>query len=291
MSILINSQTRVLVQGITSSFAARQSAGMMKYGTRIVGGVTPGKGGSAVQDVPVYDTVAEATREAPADASVIYVPADKLVDAVVEAIDGGIKLVFVTAEGLPVKDMMYLRALTRESGCWLIGPNSLGVISPGQALMGSFPPEWAMAGKVGVLSRGGTLLLHTCRQLQEGGVGISTAVHVGGDTVLARNPVEYLRAFEADPDTSAVVLLSEVGGGKDHECAEFIRDMHKPVIAFVVGHSVPPGRAMGHAGALVGAANQTAAAKTDALRAAGATIASRPEDIPAILREVLVLRT
>jgi len=287
MSILLHSQTRVLVQGITSPFAARQTAGMMRYGTRVVAGVTPGKGGTRTNDVPVFDTVAEATHAAPADASVIYVPADKLVDAVVEAVEGGIKLVFVTAEGLPVKDMMYLRALTRESGCWLIGPNSLGLISPGQALMGSFPPEWAVAGKVGVLSRGGTLLLHTSRQLAQAGIGLSTAVHVGGDTVLARNPLEYLQAFEADPATAAVVMLSEVGGGKDHECAEFIRAMRKPVIAFVVGQSVPPGRAMGHAGALVGGADQTAAAKSEALRAAGAQIAKRPEDIPAMLREVL----
>jgi succinyl-CoA synthetase alpha subunit len=290
MSILLHGNTRVLVQGITSSFAARQSAGMIQYGTKIVAGVTPGKGGASAHGVPVYDTVAEATRDVPADASVIYVPADSVVDAVIESVDAGIRFVFVTAEGLPQKDMMYLRALTRESGCWLIGPNSLGIISAGQALMGSFPPEWATPGKVGLLSRGGTLLLHTSRQLKEAGIGISTAAHVGGDMVLARNPVEYLQAFEADPATSAVVLLSEVGGGKDHECAEFIRGMKKPVVAFVVGRSVPPGRAMGHAGALVGGANQTAAAKSDALQAAGARIARGPEDIPALVREALQSR-
>lgn len=291
MSILLHQHSRVLVQGITSEFAARQTLGMIEYGTRVVAGVTPGKGGSAVHGVPVYDTIAEAcaahAADGPIDVAAIYVSAARAPDAVIEAAECGIKTLFVTAEGLPLHGMLALRLATRERGAWLIGPNSLGLISPGQALMGSFPPEWSMPGPVGMVSRGGTLMLYTALQLRQGGVGISTAVHVGGDPVLARNPLEYLQAFEADPDTRAVVMLAEVGGGKEDECAPFIRTMTKPVIAFVVGQSVPPGRAMGHAGALVGNAAQTAAAKMAVLRAAGAHIATRPEDIAQRVRGLL----
>lgn len=287
MSILLHRQTRVLVQGITSEFASRQVVAMRRYGTNVVAGVTPGKGGASIHGVPVYDSVEEAVREHAFDASVIYVPGDAVVDAVVEAVEGGVKLIFVTAEGLPIHDGAYLRAFAKSRDCWLIGPNSLGLISPGQALIGAFPPEWVMPGRVGMISRGGTLLLYTAQELNRSRIGVSTAVHVGGDMVLARNPVEYLQAFEQDPDTSAVVLLSEVGGGKDHESAEFIRTMRKPVAACVVGRRAPPGKAMGHAGALVGSELQTAAAKIDALASAGAHIFDRPENLQELLGRLL----
>ena len=287
MSILLTSETRVLVQGITSDYGARQAAAMAKYGTRLVGGVTPGKGGSQAAGLPVFDTVREAVAATGANTSVIYVAAERVTDAVIEAVEAGIKLIYVAAEGMPSHDMMALRAICRQSGAWLVGPNSLGLISPGIGLMGAFPPEWALPGSVGMFSRGGTLLLHSARQLKEAGIGISTAVHVGGDMVLGRNPAEYLAAFEADPGTRAIVLLSEVGGGKDSESARYIPKMKKPVVALVVGKTVPTGKAMGHAGALVGAAEHTAAAKIEVLKAAGATIADRPEDIPGLLAQAI----
>jgi succinyl-CoA synthetase alpha subunit len=283
MSILLHRGTRIVVQGITSAFGSRQAMAMKRYGSNVVAGVTPGKGGSQVEGIPVHDTVAEAMRVQPIDAAAIYVPANKLRDAVIEAATAGIKLMFVTAEGLPVREMLYLRALTREHGAWLIGPNSLGIISPGQALMGAVPPEWVTPGHVGIVSRGGTLLLHTARQMCAAGIGISTAVHAGGDMVLGRNPAEYLAAFDDDPQTKAIVMLSEVGGGKDAECAALIPRLRKPVIALVVGKSVPTGKAMGHAGALVGATSHTAAAKIAALRDAGAHIADRPQDVATLL--------
>lgn len=287
MSILLNAQTRVLVQGITSDYGSRQAAAMARHGTRIVAGVTPGRGDSVVSGIPVFDSIREAAQWTAIDATAIYVPADKVVDAVMEATEAGVKLMYVAAEGLPSADMMVLRAATRKAGAWLIGPNSLGMICPGKALMGAFPPEWALPGSVGMLSRGGTLLLHTAYHLCQAGIGLSTAVHVGGDVVLGRNPVEYLAAYEADDETRVVVLLSEVGGGKDHECARFIPSMKKPLVALVVGESVPAGKAMGHAGALVGGAEQTAAAKMKILQEAGAVIARRPDEIPGIVKRLL----
>lgn len=283
MSILLHADSRVIIQGITSEYAARQTGAMLRYGTRVVAGVTPGRGGSEVHGVPVYDTMAEALAEHPADTSAVYAGTGQVVDAVREAIAGAMRLVFVTGEGLPVHDVMTLRALTRRAGTWLIGPNSLGLVSPGKALMGAFAPEWLRPGGLGLMSRGGTLSLRCTQQLHADGIGISTAVHIGGDTVLGRNPAEYLQAFEDDPETRAVLLVSEVGGGKDDEAAAFIPRMSKPVVALVVGHHAPRGKAMGHAGALIGNDRQTAAAKEERLRAAGARIARRPEDIAALL--------
>jgi succinyl-CoA synthetase alpha subunit len=287
MSILLKRETRVIVQGITSEYASRQTLGMLNYGTRVVAGVTPGRGGKVVHGVPVYDSVAEAVAEHPADATAIYVGMEKLRDALVEAVDGGFKLAFVTADGLPVRETLMLRALTREHGVWMVGPNSVGMISPGEAVLGSFSPEWAQPGRIGLFSRGGTLSLYTARVLSAVGFGQSTAIHIGGEAVLGRNPVEYLKAFDADPDTDAVVMLSEVGGGKEHEAAEYIPKMSKPVVALIVGSSVPPGRTMGHAGAIIGMAEHTVEGKRERLAAAGARVAARPEDIPALLRSAL----
>ncbi len=284
MSILLTKQSRVIVQGITSEFAQSQTASMLRYGTRVVAGVTPGRGGSRVLDIPVFDTVGEALAEHPADVSVIYVGNSGIVDAVREATAGGVKLIFVTADGLPVQDVMAIRSITRRHGVWMLGPNSLGMITPGEALLGAYAPAWAQPGRIGVMSRGGTLLLNTSRILTEAGVGISTAVHVGGEAVLGRNPIEYLQAFEADPGTDAIVMLSEVGGGKDHEAAKYIPQMKKPVVFHIVGRSVPVGKAMGHAGAMVDNPDQTVVAKQALFVAAGAHWAESPEALPAVLK-------
>lgn len=287
MSILLHADTRVIIQGITGEYAARQTQAMLRYGTRIVAGVTPGRGGSSVHGVPVYDTMAEALADHPAEASAIYAGTSAAPDAVREALAGNMRLIFVTGEGLPARDVMLLRALTRRQDAWMIGPNSLGLISPGRALLGAFAPEWALPGRLGILSRGGTLMLRCAGLLTEHGIGYSTAAHIGGDNVLGRNPVEYLRQFEADPDTSAVLLISEVGGTKDDESAAFIATMKKPVVALVVGHHAPRGKAMGHAGAIIGSDAQTAAAKEERLAAAGARIARAPEDLPGLLQGLL----
>lgn len=288
MSILLSSDTRIIMQGITSDFASRQARAMLKGGARIVAGVTPGRGVSAVHGIPVYDTMAEAVAAHPAHCSAIYVGTERLRDAVLEAVAAGIKLVFVTAEGLPLRDVMVLRALARKHGVWMIGPNSLGMISPGKSLLGAFPPEWALPGSVGLMSRGGTLILRCASLLTEHGIGFSSAVHIGGDVVLGRNPVEYMQAFNEDPETRAVVLISEVGGAKDDEVAAWLAaGQRKPVVALIVGHAVPRGKTMGHAGAIVGSDAHTAAAKEDRLREAGALIARRPEDLPALIRKVL----
>lgn len=287
MSILLTRETRVIVQGITSDYARRQTRGMQSYGTRVVAGVTPGRGGQMVEGIPVYDTVADAVAHHPADASAIYVGMDKLLDALREAVAAGIKLLFVTADGLPVREALQARAITQRHGAWMIGPNSVGMITPGQAVLGSFSPEWTSPGRVGLFSRGGTLSLYTCHVMSQAGFGQSTAIHIGGEAVLGRNPLEYLKAFDADPDTDAMVMISEVGGGKEHEAAPYIAQMKKPVISLIVGSSVPPGKTMGHAGAMIGASEHTVAAKRERLAAAGALIATCPEDVPVLLRTCL----
>ena len=284
MSILLNRSSRVIMQGITSEFARRQAAAMLRYGTQVVAGVTPGRGGDTVHGVPVFDTMAEAVQAQAADVAAIYVGPAGVKDAVREACDAGIKLIFVTADGLPALDVMALRAYTRRHKVWLLGPNSMGMITPGEAVMGAFAPEWVSPGRVGVISRGGSLLLHCGRLMTEAGIGISTAVHVGGEVVLGRNPVEYLQAFEADPGTDAIVMISEVGGGKDREAAVYIAQMKKPVVTYIVGRSVPVGQAMGHAGAMVGADEHTASAKGARFAQAGARVADSPEAIAGLLK-------
>jgi len=287
MSILLDRETRVIVQGITATYGSNQTRGMLEYGTKVVAGVTPGRGGQRVHGVPVYDSVAEAMAEHPADASAIYVPLDGTRDAVREATASGIKLIFATADGLSVMESMIIRAVSRRAGAWLIGPNTIGMISPGKAVLGSFSPQWCLPGRVGIISRGGTVALRTAMVLTAAGIGQSSVIHIGGETVLGRNPVEYLQAFEADPETDAVVYISEVGGGKDQESSIYIETMRKPVIVMIIGRSVPPGKAMGHAGAVIGAPEHTAEAKLAQMSQAGALLARTPEEIVAHLKRTL----
>jgi len=286
VGILADRNTRVLIQGITSKYGLSQIKMMIKYGTKIVAGVSPGKGGQNVLGIPVYDTVEEAVREQSPEASIVYVGPSFAKDAAFEAIDAGIKLLVIPTEGIPVHDTMKIRYLAEERKAWVVGPNSLGLITPGETLLGSLAPAYARSGDVGLLSRSGTLSIEVTRILAEAGLGQSTCVSIGGDSVLGKNPVDYLKEFEADQQTKTVVMLGEIGGGKEYEAAEYIRVMKKPVVAFIAGRTAVPGKRMGHAGALIAKASDSAESKRQALFQAGARIADTPWEIPELVKKL-----
>ena len=287
MSILVDKNTKVLVQGATGRFGQIQTKLMLDYGTKIVAGVTPGRGGQEVLGVPIYDTVEEAKAEHQIDASVIYVPAPWALDAATEAIEGGIPLVVVITEGVPVHDGMKIRAMGKERGCWVIGPNCPGIITPGQTSLGMYPPSCAMPGSIGVASRSGTLCFEVTKLMCEAGIGQTSCVGIGGDPVIGNNFVEYLRLFEEDPETRAVVMIGEVGGAQEEEASAFIRGMSKPVVAFISGKNAPPEKRMGHAGAIVSQGAGLATDKVRALESAGVKVADTLNDIVRLTAEAL----
>jgi len=281
MSIFIDDSTRLVVQGITGrdgSFHARQ---MIEYGTRVVAGVTPGKGGQVFDDtVPVFDTVAEAVAETGANASVIYVPAAFASSAIFEAADAGVRLIVCITEGVPVADMMTALPYVREKGARLIGPNCPGLIAPGIGKVGILPGQIVTPGPVGIVSRSGTLTYEVIFQLTRHGIGQSTCVGIGGDPLIGTDFVDCLQAFEEDPATSAVAMIGEIGGTDEQVAAEFVRDqMSKPVVGFIAGQTAPPGRRMGHAGAIISGSEGTAAEKMAAFRDCGIAVAERPADL------------
>lgn len=280
MSILIDRHTRVVVQGITGREGEFHTRQMLAYGTRVVAGVTPGKGGTRVLDVPVFETVAQARDEAGANASIIFVPAPFAADAALEAIEAGLSPVVIITEGIPALDMVRVVARARERGVRVIGPNCPGVISPGESLVGILPGRVFMPGPVGIVSRSGTLTYEVVHQLSRAGVGQSTCVGVGGDPVIGTRFVDVLALFERDPQTRAVVLIGEIGGTDEEEAASFIRGgMEKPVVAFISGRSAPPGKRMGHAGAIISGRTGTPESKVEALTAAGVPVAETIEEI------------
>jgi succinyl-CoA synthetase alpha subunit len=287
MSILVDKNTRLLVQGITGregTFHARQ---MIEYGTQVVGGVTPGKGGQWAVDgkVPVFDTVKEAVAATDANASVVYVPARFAPDAMLEATDAGIGLVVCITEGIPVQDMIRVRAYMDQKGVRLIGPNCPGVITPGEAKVGIMPGQIHKPGSVGVVSRSGTLTYEVVYALTLKGIGQTTCVGIGGDPVNGSNFIEILTLFESDPMTEKVVLIGEIGGNDEERAAEFIAaKMSKPVTAFIAGQTAPPGKRMGHAGAIIQGGSGTAGDKIAALEAVGVPVAEHPEQIPDFLK-------
>ena len=293
MSILVGSDTRVLVQGLTGEAGTVHGNGMLEYGTRIVASVTPGKGGTVWKsdrgiEVPVYDTVERAVRETGAGASVVFVPGAFAADAVMEAASGGIALVVCITEGIPILDEVRLRAFLSRTGTRMIGPNGPGVITPGQAKLGIMPGFIHRQGDIGVVSRSGTLTYEVVWQLTAAGLGQSTAVGIGGDPVQGTDFVEVLRLFGDDPGTRAVVLVGEIGGSMEEEAAGFIRaGFRKPVVAFIAGHTAPPGKRMGHAGAIVQGGRGTAAAKIDALRAAGVVCVGNPAEVGQTMKAAL----
>lgn len=288
MSILVDSNTRVVCQGITGSAGSFHTRQMVQYGTRMVAGVTPGKGGGALDGVPIFDTVEEAVQATGAAASVIYVPALFAADAILEAADAGIELIVCITEGIPTRDVARVRALLDGTGCILIGPNCPGVITPGQCKIGIMPGYIHTPGPVGVVSRSGTLTYEAVWQLTTLGIGQSTCVGIGGDPIPGTTFVDVLSRFEQDEETELVVLIGEIGGTAEQDAARFMREhMTKPAVAFIAGQSAPRGTRMGHAGAIISGASETAAAKIEVLRRAEARIVDSPARIGETVRTVL----
>jgi succinyl-CoA synthetase alpha subunit len=280
MSILVDKSSRLLVQGITGREGAFHTRQMIEYGTQVVAGVTPGKGGEWFESVPIFDTVREAVRNAGANTSIVFVPRRFAPDAIVEAADAGIKLVVCITEGIPVLDMVRVRAFLEHTGTRLVGPNCPGIISPGAARVGIMPGHIHMAGPVGVVSRSGTLTYEVVAALTAQGLGQSTAVGIGGDPVAGTNFVDVLRLFEEDPLTTQVVLIGEIGGTEEERAAHFIAaEMSKPVTAFIAGQTAPPGKRMGHAGAIIEGGSGTAAEKIAALQGVGVRVARHPVEV------------
>jgi len=286
VSILIDENTRAIVQGITGSQGSFHTKLMLEYGTRIVAGVTPGKGGSEVHGIPVYNSVREAIREHDANASIIFVPAPFALDAALEAIEN-LELVVIITEGIPVHDSMKIKAFAERQDCRVIGPNTAGIISPGKSKLGIMPAQVFAPGRVGVVSRSGTLAYEIALAITEAGFGESTLVGIGGDPVVGTSFVEVLEMFESDEETSAVVLIGEIGGDAEERAAEFITTMSKPVVGYVAGLTAPPGKRMGHAGAIISRGKGTAEGKIKALEKSGARVARLPQEIPELLKEAL----
>ena len=289
MSILVNKDTRLIVQGITGREGMFHTEQMVAYGTNVVGGVTPGKGGQWSAGVPVFDTVREAVLATEANTSIIYVPARFAPDAILEAADAGIKLIVCITEGVPTLDMIRVRAYLDHSDARLIGPNCPGLITPGEAKVGIMPGHIHISGSVGLVSRSGTLTYEVVAALTARGIGQSTAVGIGGDPIIGSTFIDILQLFEEDEATEQVVMIGEIGGTDEERAAEFIRDhMTKPVTGFIAGKTAPPGKRMGHAGAIISGGTGTAAEKMKALEAAGVLVANQPTEIAEIVASRVV---
>ncbi|WP_368929479.1 succinate--CoA ligase subunit alpha [Bacillus pumilus] len=288
MSVFINKNTRVIVQGITGSTALFHTKQMIEYGTNIVGGVTPGKGGTEVEGVPVFNTVSEAVQTTGANASVIYVPAPFAADAILEAVDAEVDLVICITEHIPVLDMVKVKRYMEGKKTRLVGPNCPGVITPEECKIGIMPGYIHKKGHVGVVSRSGTLTYEAVHQLSEAGVGQSTAVGIGGDPVNGTNFIDVLKAFNEDPDTHAVIMIGEIGGTAEEEAAEWVKaNMTKPVVGFIGGKTAPPGKRMGHAGAIISGGKGTADEKVKTMRECGIKVAETPSVMGETLIKVL----
>jgi succinyl-CoA synthetase alpha subunit len=287
MSILLNSSTRVIVQGITGREGQFHTRNMQTAGTKIVGGVTPGKGGTTVEGVPVSDTVAQAKAATDAGASCIFVPPAGAADAIMEAASAGIGLIVCITEGIPVIDMTRAMLVVHEYGARLIGPNCPGMCTPGHGKIGIIPYQIFKPGPVGFISRSGTLTYEVVALLTEAGIGQSTCIGIGGDPIIGSTFADYLKLFEADPGTKAVVMCGEIGGSDEEDAAEFIKTMSKPVVAFVSGRTAPPGKRMGHAGAIISGNTGTAQGKVAALHAANVPVAETIFEIPDLVMRAL----
>ena len=285
MAVLVNRDTKVLVQGITGHQGRYHTQAMKEFGTNVVAGVTPGKAGETVEGVPVFNTVRDAVEETGADTSIIFVPAPFTMDAVMEAIDAGIKLVITITEHVPVHDAMKMVSYGKMKGSRIIGPNCPGLASPGKAKVGILPNMVFKEGNVGVVSRSGTLTYEIVNSLTEAGIGQSTTVGIGGDPVIGTNFIEMLELFENDPETERIVMVGEIGGTAEEEAAEYIREhVTKPVYAYIAGRTAPPGKRMGHAGAIVTRGRGTAESKIRALEAAGVSVARIPTEIAGLIK-------
>ncbi|MGI0131830.1 MAG: succinate--CoA ligase subunit alpha [Thermoplasmata archaeon] len=288
MSVLVDPETRVLVQGITGHQGTVHTKQMLLFGSKVVAGATPGKGGQQVEGVPVFDSVAEAVERTGANATTIFVPAPFARDALLEAVDAGIRLCVVVTEHIPFHDMLMMYHYARMRGARIIGPNCPGIASPGKAKVGIIPNVVFRPGRVGVISRSGTLTYEIVNGITEHGLGQSTCIGLGGDPVVGTSFVDALPLFESDPDTDLIVMVGEIGGSAEEDAAAYIRDhVKKPVVAYVAGRSAPPGKRMGHAGAIIARGKGTAQSKVEALEAAGAKVAAFPYEIPELVARTL----
>jgi len=292
MSIVIDNQTPVLVQGFTGRIGSFHSKEMMEYGTHVVGGVTPGRGGTVHHGLPVFDTVKAAVAATGAKASIVFVPPPFAADAIMEAADGGLSTCVCITDGIPAQDMMrvkrYMRRYKAENRMQLIGPNCAGVISPGKALLGIMPGHIYKKGEVGIIGRSGTLGYEAASQLKVLGIGVSTSVGIGGDPINGSSFKDHLATFEQDPQTRIVLMIGEIGGPQEAAAAEFARDhMQKPVVGYIAGLTAPKGRTMGHAGAIVSAVGESAEEKVDILRDCGVTVVERPSEFGSTIRQAL----
>jgi succinyl-CoA synthetase alpha subunit len=287
MSILMDNATRVIVQGITGREGQYHTRNMKVAGTNIVGGMTPGKGGQTVEGVPVFDTVEEAKAATDANASCIFVPPAGAADAIMEAAAAGIPLIVCITEGIPVIDMTRAMLAVHENGARLIGPNCPGICTPGIGKIGIIPYSIFKPGPVGFISRSGTLTYEVVSLLTESGIGQSTCIGIGGDPIIGSTFIDYLKLFEADPGTKAVVMCGEIGGSDEEDAAEYIKEMKKPVVSFVSGRTAPPGKRMGHAGAIISGNTGTAQGKVAALQAAGVPVADTIFEIPGLVKKAL----
>jgi len=287
VAIIIDENTRLIVQGITGNQGRFHTTQMLAYGTQVVGGVSPGKGGQEVEGVPVYDSAFAAVEAQNANASVLFIPSPFAKDAAFEAISAGIKVLVIVTEHIPVHDEMEIVEYARRNGTTIVGPNTFGIVSSGKCKIGIPPNQFFIEGPIGVVARSGTLTYEIVGNLTANGMGQSTVVGLGGDRVVGLSFVDVLEKFEHDPQTKAVVLVGEIGGNAEEMASLFIKDMTKPVVAYIAGKSAPPGKRMGHAGAIIERGKGTFNAKVEALQAAGARIATLPFEVPDLLREVI----
>jgi len=288
LSIFVDENTRVCVQGITGRDGAFHTKGMIEYGTKVVAGVTPGKGGQVADGIPVFDTMKDAVEKTGANASILFVPARFAAGAVTEAAEAGVDVVVAISEGVPTLEVSKIYQKLERLGTRMIGPNCPGIISPGKCKLGIMPGWIHREGGIGVVSRSGTLTYEVVDQLGRYGLGQSTVIGIGGDPIIGTNFIDSLAAYQEDPQTEAVVLIGEIGGTDEEQAAEFVKEnMTKPVVSFIAGRTAPPGKRMGHAGAIIAGGKGTAAEKIEALTAVGVPVADRPSEIPGLIKEAL----
>src|SRR3989304_5677401 len=288
MSVLVNKNSKVIVQGFTGGEGTFHATQMIEYGTNVVGGVTPGKGGTKHLDKPVFNTVADAVKAEKADVSIIFVPPPFAADAIMEAAEAGIKVIVCITEGIPTKDMIYVKEYLKDKSCRLIGPNCPGVITPGEAKVGIMPGFIHRKGTIGIVSRSGTLTYEAVDQVTKAGMGQSTCIGIGGDPIPGTTTKDAVELFMNDPDTEGIIMIGEIGGNMENEAAYYIKaNPRKPVVGFIAGQTAPPGRRMGHAGAIIGGADDTAAAKMKIMRECGIHVVDSPAVIGKKMKEVL----